>query len=346
MKTFRFLSVLLLLCSLPLCAFAMDEGYLRGSEKWNVNNKAVFVPMEPEHLGGDLEGGYYQYYTDLSDNCFYLHISYSESSLKDNGGNSIHLDFTIKNSSNEYQFSVDNETGVEALNAFDVRAKFDDIWISGQEIYVGIEFLNKEDKKLNNYLSFSLTVNKTLYEICDEDIKLAYGDYAESLNPTKLTTPDTTTAPPSTTKKDNTGETTTKTESTTKFKYTYTTTTHTAEKEADITSKKTTKPKTETTTKFKYEGTAGSSSAGEYSQEAAENSDSIEENTTTPIVQAEAVDAENSIIIPDTAGTAGKPPQASLMTALAVICIVAGSAFIARNISLKKKNSIESNEEE
>ena len=386
MKTLRFLSVLLLLCSLPICAFAMDEGYLHGSTKWHSNSEAVYVYLDSDDFNGESEeGGFYQYYTDLSDNCFYLHLSYTDSNLQDSGNN-IRLNFNIRNSGRAYQFSVDENgfihssefTDSASVSAFNARTNFGDVWLNGQEIYVGIEFLNKNDKKLNNYLSFSLTVNGHTYYLCDNRIKLAYGDYADSQTTTKQTTTKpsttkesttketttkTTTTKPSTTKEATTKQTetnsptdenttvkqtTTKKETTTKFKYTYTPTTHTTEKASNTTTEKTTKHKAESTTKFKYTGSSTTASSGECSQEGntAENGDPIEENTTAPEYQSGTGQTENGIVIPETDSSEGGDPKTRLLTALAVIFAVAGVAFIVRNLPQKKENANENNEEE
>ena len=341
MKTLRFLFVLLLMCSLPLCAFAMDEGYLNDATKWQFNSEVVHV--DEQSIGSYC--GIYNYYSDLANHCFYLELNYEEDSLA-SGNNDIYLQFNIRNDSREYQLLID-ESGFINSEAYDsktfnVSVNFKDVWINGQDIYVGIEFLNKEDKKLNNLLSFSLIVNGHTYHICDEGIELAYGDYAESRNPTKPTATETTTAKPSTTKEATTKQTTTQKETTTKFQYTYTTTTRPTEKETDITTEKATKTKTETTTKFKY--------SGEYSQGTPAgdgvdgNGDNIDENTDAQITQSDWT--ENNVIITETERAAERSPQAKLLTAMAVICAVAGGALIARNASPKKKTANENNEEE
>lgn len=369
MKTLRFLSVLLLLCSLPICVFAMDEGYLDNNNlsKWLSNSEVVHMPEQ--NIGS--YNGVYSYYCDLANNCFYLQISYEEDSLDDSGDNDICLNFNIKNSSRTYQFSIDENGFInssEYSNSLDVRTDFGDIWLSGQVISVGIEF-KKNDKKLNNYLSFSLTVNGHTYYLCDNRIKLAYGDYADSQTTTKQTTTKpsttkesttkTTTTKPSTTKEATTKpaetnsptdenttvkQTTTKKETTTKFKYTYTPTTHTTEKASNITTEKTTKRKAEATTKFKYPGSSTTASSEEYSQDGntAENGDPIEENTTAP----EYPQTENGIVIPETDPSEGGDPKTRLLTAMAVIFAVAGVAFIVRNLPQKKENANENNEEE
>ena len=341
MKVLRFLSVLLLMCSLPLCAFAaMDEGYIKDSTKWQFNNEVV---LGSEQQIGSYRG-IYTYYSDVANNCFYLQLSYEEDSLA-NDDTYICLQFNIKNDDREYQLLIDESGFINAADyapkTFDVRVDFGEIWLNGQVIYVGIEFLNKNDKKLNNYLSFSLLINESVYELCDENIKLPYGDYAESQNSTKPTE-----AKPSTTKESTTKEPTTKKETTTKFKYTYTTTTQPAEKESNNTAEKTTKSKTEATTKFKYSGSTGSSSSGEYIAGADGSSDDPDGNSTPQIPQDEANRTENGIIIPETNSAAEKSPQAKLLTAMAVICAVAGGAIIARNISPKKKAINETDAEE
>lgn len=345
MKKLRFLFVLLLICCLPISAFAMDEGYINGSTKWQFNDNVVNVPEQ--HIGS--YSGIYNYYTDIENNCFYLNISYTENSLKNygEGENDIYLNFDIKNSSNQYSFRIDEYSEGKISDALNVSVDFGDIGFSGQDIYVGIEFLNKEDKKLNNYLTFSLVVNGYTYHLCDDDIELAYGGNEENMTLNKPTSDGTTIDKPSTTQKSASNQTTTKNETTTKFKYTYTaTTTKPTEKESNITTEEATKPKTETTTKFKPSGTSTSSPSDKYSESLTENGNSTEENTTAPTDQYEALKNENGIIIPETNTVKERSPYTMLLTALAVICAAAGIALIVRNVLPKKKSTAESNEEE
>lgn len=385
MKALRFTFVLLLLCSLPLCAFAMNDGYISDSTKWQFNNEVINMPEQRI----DSYKGIYNYYSDVKNNCFYLKLSYDEDSLNDNGDNDIHLEFDIENSSNDYSFNIDESTNGKIYNAFEVHTDFGGIWLHSQDIYVGIEFLNKEDKMLNNYLSFSLVVNGNKYQLCDENIKLAYGDYAESLTTTKPTntnttketaTKETTTKPttrPPTEKETATKQTTTqketatKKETTTKFKYTHTPTTQpstatqtntatkptekeadsTTEKKTDVITDKVTSPKTESTTKFKYTE-AATELSGEYDQgfasgdNSSENEGITEENTTAQNERNEAYQTESGIIIPEVNGTAERSPQTMLLTAAAVICAVGGGAVIARNALPQKKESNENDQED
>ena len=356
MKALRFTVAFLLLCSLPLCAFAMDEGYIGESIKWQSNSEAVYVSLDAERLGESLNDGYYQYYTDISNNCFYLHISYTESSLNDKGDNDIHLEFNIEN---KYCFSVYADTNGKTLDNFNIRTHFSEIMGEGQEIYVGIEFLNKEDKKLNQYLTFSLFVNGNKYQICDELIKLAYGDYAESLTTTKPTATknpatEKTTAKESTAKQTTTQkETATKKETTTKFKYTYTpttqqyTATQPAESERDTATEKVTSSKTESTTKFKYTE-ASTEAPWEYDQGSA-TENGIAEGSESPEGTAAVSDEqkpENGIIIPEANNAAESSLPKKLLTAAAIICAVGGAALITRNALPQKKESNKSSEED
>ena len=358
MKALRFTVAFLLLCSLPLCAFAMDEGYIGDLIKWQNNSDEVHtVFLYPEHFSGQpKEGGYYQYYTDIPNNCFYLHISYTESSLNDNGDNDIHLEFDIEN---KCRFPVYADTNGKTLDNFNIRTHFSEIMGEGQEIYVGIEFLNKEDKKLNQYLNFSLFVNGNKYQICDENIKLAYGDYAESLTTTKPTATknpatEKTTAKESTTKQATTQkETTTKRETTTKFKYTYTpttqrnTATQPAESKTDTATEKVTSPKTESTTKFKYTGTS-TEAPWEYDQGSA-TGNGFTESSESPEGTAAVSDeqkTENGIIIPGANGAAESSLPKKLLTAAAIICAIGGAALITRNALPQKKESDKNSEED
>ena len=283
MKMLRFLSVLLLLVCLPLSVFAMDTGLVGNAFRWTYNADAVYVPIDPERFSGRLEDGFYQYYTDLPNSCFYFRISYTESSLGNSGSNDIYLHFNIENSSHNYSFRVDEYTDGKILDAFNVLVSFSGIAGSGQDIYVGIEFLNKEDKTLNNRLNVSLYVNGYMYYLCTGgNIELNYGDYYASQtttkpSTTKPTTTETTTKPsttkptttetttketttkqtttkPSTTKETTTKQTTTKPSTT---KETTTEQTATTPSTTGETATKQTTTKRETTTKFKYTPTTG-----------------------------------------------------------------------------------------
>ena len=411
----------------------MDMGFFGGDYKWKFNPDAVSVSIDPEEFGGYLEGGFYQYYTDLANNCFYFHISYSESSLEDNGDNDVCLYFNIQNSLHEYSLRVDEYTDGAMLNAFNVHVDFSGVMYGGQDVYVGIELLNKDDKKLDNRLDFSLSVNDNTYQLCGNgDIELPYGAYIASQIPTKEsttkeTTTKTTTTRPSTTEPttaketttkqavtnpSTTAENTTKKETTTKFKYTPTTSNQTiaeqttsAQTTADqtvanqmnteqsttaqtssqttanqpssggqsagnqignaqngtgqnttkapaSTSEKTTKSKAEATTKFKYSASGNPNSSDQSSDGIAEDNGAVEygnnfeDNNVAAIGQIEGDQTEAVIISPETNGAAGLSPQAKLLTAMAVIFAVSGTAIIARSLSSKKKNPDQNNEEE
>lgn len=81
----------------------------------------------------------------------------------------------------------------------------------GQEIYVGIRFLSKSDKVLNNSINFSLNVNGSTYRLCNE-IVLEY----ETLTTTKASTTKKETTEKQSTESKNSAD---KNESSTKFKY-------------------------------------------------------------------------------------------------------------------------------
>lgn len=178
-------------------------------------DKAVWLPEQTINSPTAAYVGQYGYYSDLENGFFYLHISYNESSITDSE-NVVSVKFNIENRSREYQFNIDengfitSEDDIE--HSFEIIAEFCTPSQQGQEIYIGIRFLDKGDKVLNNVISFSIRVNGSTYKLCN-DIVLEY----ETLTTTKASP-----TKQSTTKKESTekqGANTDKKESTTKFKY-------------------------------------------------------------------------------------------------------------------------------
>ena len=207
-----------LILFVPVNAYSMDTKYVNNTEIWWYDNDDI-VHMPPQNLGK--YEGVYSYYIDSDNNCFYLYISYYESDLKDKN-NDIKMEFQISNSVNNYYFIV-NENGMmnpdkSTKSAFNIALNFKEATKQGQDLYLGLEFCNKNDKILDNSISFSVIVNGKSYTL-NEGLVLPF--YKEK-DTTKIGGKEKTTAS-KTNKKDSktTTQRSTKntTEKTTKFKY-------------------------------------------------------------------------------------------------------------------------------
>lgn len=159
-----FIGIFLLLS--PMNVFAMDTAFVSNPEIWYEKN-GICHGSEKK-----LENysGMFSYYTDVENNCFYLHISYNEKSLNDEK-NDIKVEFCILNDINKYSFTFDESGIIEADNeikkSFDAICNFGEATAQGQEIYLGIEFRNKTDKAVDNDVSFSVAVNGKTYKLTD-----------------------------------------------------------------------------------------------------------------------------------------------------------------------------------
>lgn len=370
MKTLRFLSALLMLCFLPIRAFAMDTELVHNRTEWY--NRADKKYINLENVDG-LEG-YAFYYTDLSNNCFYVNLSYTALDIAIHESSIVYLCFKIKNSSNEYEFNIDKNgfygADENAMKAFNAEAEFGNLQNNGQVISAGVEFLNKEDKKLNNTLEITLHISNVYhyaFKIPVND-KLNYGDHAASLTTAKPTTTKHTTEAKTTTEK-NTEKSTekqtatkaitetpatekatkTEPESTTKFKYIHTTAPTEATAEASATTSTSAADSAVAST------TAATAATEKHSnnpidggtafvyENATENKTAQNESTTATEDKAHSMPTENTpsqngdIILPE-AQTAGKlSPQAKLLASLAIVFAVLGTALIIRSLPKKEK---------
>lgn len=158
---------------MPLYSFAMQADFVDEPKTWYSSDNN-FVNHPQQSIG--TYTGIYSYYSDIENHCFYLRISYTEASVNA-FTNDVYVNFNIENSNRKYQFYVDNngffnaDSGVKS--AFDVAVNFGNPTEQGQEIYIGLEFRNKNDKKCNNVISFSISVNGQSYDICN-GIELNY----------------------------------------------------------------------------------------------------------------------------------------------------------------------------
>ncbi len=159
-------SVIILLLFTPINAFAMDTAFVSNPEIWYEKSGVCYVSEQK------LENysGMFSYYTDIENNCFYLHISYNETSLNDDK-NDIKVEFCVSNDINKYTLTFDEsgmiEAGSEIKKSFETICNFGEATAQGQEIYLGIEFKNKADKAIDNDVSFSVMVNGKAYKLTD-----------------------------------------------------------------------------------------------------------------------------------------------------------------------------------
>lgn len=203
----------LLICIAVICtpfgAYAMNPDYINRKGIWIENEDSV-IHSAVQTIDGYT--GFYRYVSDTENHCFYLHISYGESSLT--GESTSSVNFNIKNNSREYHLSVDTHGIFNASNgaeaAFDIISEFGTVSNQGQEIYIALEFKDKTDKVLDNEISFSLSISGRTYTLCD-GILLEY--YTETTTKAVKTTT-------STQKTDHSDNTKVTTEKSTKYKYT------------------------------------------------------------------------------------------------------------------------------
>lgn len=160
-----FLMIILLLLT-PVNAFAIDTVFINNPEIW-YEKSGIYHASEQKF---EDFSGVFSYYTDVENNCFYLHISYNEKGLNDEE-NDVKVEFHISNDTNAYTFTFD-ENGItqpdnEIKKALDAVCNFGNATAQGQELYLGIEFRNKADKQADNTLSFSVSVNGKSYKLTD-----------------------------------------------------------------------------------------------------------------------------------------------------------------------------------
>lgn len=140
-----------ILFSFSFNAFAYDDGYIKDSSYWN--DKGESVAISTNTFQGNLK-----YAADKENGCFYAYLVFNDLQLNEKSDGA-YLNFTIKNSVNEYEFSVgkdeviaDDASVVE--DNFNVYSNFDKVNLKygGGEIFVALEFKNSVDKTLSNLI--------------------------------------------------------------------------------------------------------------------------------------------------------------------------------------------------
>ena len=260
-KVISCLFVTILIFFTPISAYSMDTKFVNSAEIWWYDNDSI-VHMPPQDFGK--YEGVYSYYIDRDNSCFYLYISYYESDLKDKN-NDIKMEFQIANDINNYYFIV-NENGMinpdkSTKSAFDIALNFQEATKQGQDLYLGIEFCNKNDKILDNSISFSVIVNGQSYTL-NEGLMLPF--YKEDT--AKVSGKEKTTA------------------------------SKTVKNSSKTTTQRSTKNTAEKTTKFKY--VASATGSGKYTADDDSSNEAYEYDEAESDVQIlteEAVDSEETL---------------------------------------------------
>lgn len=183
-KIKRAIAVILILTvqlSAPMKALAVDTSYIEAFQKWNAAENAQVVYTYDEGYSGVLQFFY-------EDNCFYGHISYSETSMN-NYENEVEVSVYVSNENRSYKvdFSSDSEDENEFCNVY---KNFTPDTKYGQDIYFIIEFNDKKDKNTVNLVNIEITVNTKTY-IVGENITV--GEISEqTVDDARQTTNNTT----------------------------------------------------------------------------------------------------------------------------------------------------------
>lgn len=183
-KIKRTVAVILILTAqlgAPLNALAADTSYIELFQKWNAAENAQVVYTYHEGYSGVLQFFY-------EDNCFYGHISYSETSMN-NYENEVIVSVNVSNENRKYQvkFSSDSEDDNEfciIYKNFTPDTKY------GQDIYFIIEFNDKSDKNIVNIFNISVSVNSKSYAVGEN---ISVGEKSEQTDDDTLQTTKNTT---------------------------------------------------------------------------------------------------------------------------------------------------------
>lgn len=305
-KAVLFLTPILFMLIFPTNVFALDTRYIDTTLGiWGECEKDTVLLTELDNYSGML-----QYFYE--DNCFYAHISYSESHMLYSDNDvlitaRLHHD----NRDNSFTFNKDGfvNTYQNSKKDYKLYQGFGNDSEYGQEIYFIIELLNSEDKETINFIDLGITINGYRYQICSD---LQFGAEKE-----------TTTKPEKTTKKDSSKAA--------------------GSSEAKSNTKST--ATSQKTTKYKYSSSAAADSAGnkyayDENNEGNEAYDTYENEETN----------QNSIITEnETAAETSLSPQSKLLIALACVFTAAACAFFVKafiNSKASKKPEPSANNEQ
>ena len=135
--------------------FALEESYCRG-EKFGWVDVDEQIDYSRESDGFD---GFLKEIVDEKNGCIYLYFHIYDTRIEKCDDKSIALIFTIKNSENEYRLAM-NKNGLISGDtygekSFNIDCNFDEFHCSrfGGEIFAAIEFKDKSDRGLTNYIS-------------------------------------------------------------------------------------------------------------------------------------------------------------------------------------------------
>lgn len=316
-QRFRFPKVIAMLTALLIFmsfgtfnAYALNENYaIDEYHYWlDVDNQYNY---QREIDGFD---GFLKSVSDESDGCFYTYFRFYDTRIFNSDDENIVLTFTIENSENSYQFSVNKDgfinTGQNDINAVKLVSNFDSFACSsmGGEIFIGFELKNTADRVLTNYIScdYAAGVSTTAALFENEVLDL----YVEPTK--KATTEKRTTEKKSTTSKSKT-----------------------TQSKSSVSSKsstaKTSKSNSAATTKFKGSGAYITDSSYE---DYDDNNDIESEEDVSDYIQPQSSDAEMSNI-------------AVIILIASIAAIVAGIIVLAFALAAKakKKAAMEEDEE-
>lgn len=144
-------------CLFPNISYAINDKYLDDNNLWydvesenSINENDMVIQVKCV--------------TDTDNACFYLNVYYYNSNdeivLNDEN---ISLNFNINNDNSKYNFVINKNEKLDSFinNNFNIISDFSRINndFNNGEFVVGIEFKNKEDKKLLNYINCDFSVN-------------------------------------------------------------------------------------------------------------------------------------------------------------------------------------------
>lgn len=182
-------------CLFPNISYAINDKYLDDNNLWydvesenSINENDMVIQVKCVK--------------DTDNACFYLNVYYYNSNddivLNDEN---ISLNFNINNDNSKYNFVINKNEKLDSFinNNFNIISDFSRINndFNNGEFVVGIEFKNKEDKKLLNYIDCDFSVNNfakfNLLNKYEFDMYVPLETTTKKVTTTKVTTTKVTT---------------------------------------------------------------------------------------------------------------------------------------------------------
>ncbi len=177
-------------CLFPNISYAINDKYLDDNNLWydvesanSINKNDMVIQVKCV--------------TDTDNACFYMNVYYynSNDDIALNDEN-ISLNFNINNDNSNYNFIINKNEKLDSFisNNFNVISDFSRINndFNNGEFVVGIEFKNKEDKKLLNYIDCDFSVNNfakfNLIDKYEMDMYIPLETTTQKVTTTKVTT--------------------------------------------------------------------------------------------------------------------------------------------------------------